>query len=452
MKKIYLLVILAIVGAGSFAQTIDILNTPGSSGNSVVGQSNYHVSESIYTNEEIGANNFITAGSAIQKIGFFVDALGAPTSMTNFSVYMKNVALATTTLATGSYSTLGYQLVYNGTLSAPVVGVVSLILAAPFTRTANSNLQVLILRTNNVLSTGYVFACAAGNTLTGIANPTALSSRRYNNTTAPVAGTTSCVATNFRPAIQLVHTFPVNASIANIDFPTISCYSSPQTVKVDILNEGTLNIAAGALTATLKVSGANTFSGTLTNSSIITPGNIGTINFTTVNFNNEGDNLDSVYISLANDPDQSRDSAVTINTTAPVLSAYPIIEDVEGTLPVFPWIQPLVGDQLWGLQVGNYTNADQTAPLVARAPGTTSYLFDAYSGASTLGFQSRLFSNCIQVPAAGTNPTLTFWMSHDNLFLTDLDSMYVSISIDKGVTWTRINGYRRPDAAATTPL
>ncbi len=452
MKKIYLLVILAIFSAGSFAQTVDILNTPGQSGSSVVGQSTYHVSESIYTNEEIGASNFTTAGTAIQKIGFFVDLLGAPTSMTNFSVYMKNVPIGVTTLATGAYSTAGYTAVFAGTFNAPTAGVANIILTAPFTRTANTNLQVLIIRANNVLSTGYVFGCAAGNTVGGVANPNALSSRRYNNTTAPASGVTSCAATNFRPAIELIHTFPVNASIIDIKVPTISCYSANQTIGVEVFNEGTLNIAAGAVTATLHVSGANTFSGTASNSAIITAGNSGIINFTGINLSNVGDHLDSAWISLASDPDQSRDTGVTAGTTAPVLSTYPIIEDAEGTLPVFPWIQQITGGQLWTLQVGDYSNADQTIPLVARAPGTTSYLFDSYSGGSSLGFQSRLFSNCIQVPAAATSPTLTFWMSHDNIFPTDLDSMYVSISTDKGVTWNRINGYRRPDATATTPV
>ncbi|MFT3909706.1 MAG: choice-of-anchor J domain-containing protein [Ferruginibacter sp.] len=452
MKKIYLLVILAIFSAGSFAQTVDILNTPGQSGSSVIGQSTYHVSESIYTNEEIGATNFTTAGTAIQKIGFFIDALGAPTSMNNFSVYMKNVPIGTTTLATGAYSTTGYTPVFAGTFNAPTAGLASIILTAPFTRTANTNLQVLIIRANNVLSTGYVAACAAGNTVGGVATPTALSSRRYNNTTAPASGVTSLTATNFRPAIELVHTFPVNASVIDIKLPTISCYSAGQTIGVEVFNEGTLNIAAGAVNATLHVSGANTFSGTATNSAIITAGNSGIINFTGINLSNVGDHLDSAWITLASDPDQSRDTGVTAGTTAPVLSTYPIIEDVEGTLPVFPWIAQITGDQLWTLQVGDYSNADQTVPLVARAPGTTSYLFDSYSGVSSLGFQSRLFSNCIQIPAAASTPTLTFWMSHDNVFPTDLDSMYVSISTDKGVTWNRINGYRRPDATATTPI
>ena len=42
-------------------------------------------------------------------------------------------------------------------------------------------------------------------------------------------------------------------------------------------------------------------------------------------------------------------------------------------------------------------------------------------------------------------------MSHDNLFDTQLDSMYVSVSADKGVTWTRLKGFQRYDPAFTTP-
>ena len=42
-------------------------------------------------------------------------------------------------------------------------------------------------------------------------------------------------------------------------------------------------------------------------------------------------------------------------------------------------------------------------------------------------------------------------MSHDTLFSNQRDSLYVCVSTDKGVTWTRLQGFSRWVATATTP-
>ncbi|MEO6489382.1 MAG: T9SS type A sorting domain-containing protein [Ferruginibacter sp.] len=449
MKKIYLLLFATIISCASFAQIVDILDTYGTSGNVVIGGSNYHVSEQIYTQEEIGPA-FLTAGSAIQRVNFVINTLGAPTTVTNFRLYMKNVPAATTTLATGVYSTAGYTQVYNGTFNATPAGLAGVTLTTPFVRTANTNLQILIERFDNVLHTGYNFDCAAGNTVGGVANPAALSCRRYNAAALPVSGTTSLTASNFRPAIELVHVFPVDASVVFIDVPSSSCYTTTQTVDVFILNEGTTNIAAGAASTTLHIRGANTFSGTKTNTAIILPGDFEAITFTGINMNNVGKNLDTAYVTLAGDGTTYYDTLATEHFTAPTLSTYPIVEDVETTLPVFPYAQAINLGQAWGIQVGPYSNLDQTVPLAPRAPGTRSYIFDSYNAPE--GFESRLYSNCIAIPTVAELPLLTFWLSHDNIFPTTLDSIYVTVSTDKGVTWTRLAGYQRPDVTATTPL
>ena len=77
----------------------------------------------------------------------------------------------------------------------------------------------------------------------------------------------------------------------------------------------------------------------------------------------------------------------------------------------------------------------QTNPLPPHG-GTKFFLFNSFTGAT--GSSSRLYSNCISLPA-GPNQ-VNFWMSHDNTttLATNLDSMYVSVSTDKGLTWTRL--------------
>jgi hypothetical protein len=42
-------------------------------------------------------------------------------------------------------------------------------------------------------------------------------------------------------------------------------------------------------------------------------------------------------------------------------------------------------------------------------------------------------------------------MSHDNTYLDALDSVYLTISTDRGQTWTRLAGYQRADATALVP-
>jgi hypothetical protein len=42
-------------------------------------------------------------------------------------------------------------------------------------------------------------------------------------------------------------------------------------------------------------------------------------------------------------------------------------------------------------------------------------------------------------------------MSHDTLFSSQKDSLYVCVSTDKGITWTRLQGFSRWDATAVIP-
>ncbi len=466
MKKVYLFLFLTVLGFGLNAQTVNIVSNPGTSGNIILGASTYHVSESIYLDSEVGSGNFLTAGSAIQQVNFFINTEGAPTAVNNFRIHMRNIPAATTSVASGVYSTAGYTLVYDGVFNATspdfIAGVT---LTTPFVRTAGSNLQVLIERLNNVTHTGNSFFASVGNET----DPLLTTSRRYNNTTLPASGVTSLTATNFRPAIQFVHTFPIDAAVVAAGVPdVVSCYDAPQTIQVEIQNQGLNNIAAGSVAVRLAVSGPNTYTSTVNNTTVLLPGETEVITYSNVNINNAGDNLVEASVTLAGDGTTYNDTAFFLATTAstlgdPVTTSYPIVEDAETTLPVFSYADLLVGDaQLWTLQTGNYTNTDQTSPLIPRAPGSTFYLFDSYSGTGSDGFISRLYSNCIKMPATlSPNPapvtTLSFWMSHDNIFSVapnDFpDSLYVNISTDKGVTWTRLlPGFRRSDATALTPV
>jgi hypothetical protein len=420
------------------------------SGNIVVGGSSYHASESIYTNDEIGNTTFTV--DAIEKINFFLQTEGLSPAISNFRIRMKNIPSTTTTFTSGTYSLTDYTTVFNGTLNATPVGLVGVTLSTPFVRTAGTNLQVLIERTDNVAHTGTVFYSALGNATDAAASST----RRFNGTALPTAGTTSLTASAFRPAIQFIHQFPIDAAVTDLSSLNVTCFDAPQTLSVELTNTGLNDIPAGAAAVTLAITGANSSTSTLPNANVIAPGASEIINFSGINLSNAGDNDEAAYVNLTGDGSTLNDTLFNVITTATTLSTYPIVEDAETTLPVFGWAGVVAGDaQLWTLQTGKYANVDQVDSLAPRQ-GETFYLFDSYSGSNSAGFVSRLFSNCITLPTPlAPNPapvtTVDFWMSRDAIFATSLDSLFLSISTDKGATWTRLAGFQRADATAAVP-
>lgn len=211
MKKILLSFFAIAFFAITKAQTVAIRSNPGFFSNFIViGDNNYHVSESIFLESEIGAGNFITAGTAINHIDFSCFSLGTgSTTVTspNFKIYLKDVPLGTSTLATGVYSTAGYTLVYSGAYSFLGTGFQGVDLTTPYTRAAGTNLEVLIERTDNVVHTGNGFDASQGNSVAG---PAALTTRRYNSAIAPVSSVTSLTESSFRQQIQLRHVVCTN--------------------------------------------------------------------------------------------------------------------------------------------------------------------------------------------------------------------------------------------------
>ena len=436
------------------AQSVAIVSNLGTSPNIVVGTNNYNVTEALYFDAEIGSGNFVTAGTAIEKLNFLIETEGTPTAIGSFNIWMKNVPATTTTLPTAAYTRTGYTQVFSGTYNATSPsGVAGVTLTTPFVRTPGTNLQILIERLDGITHTGYVFFASQGDGVSA----TPVTSRRVNRAAAPVLGTTSLTASAFRPVIELVHEFAIDAAITDIVSPSpISCYATPQTIEVALFNQGLTPIAIGAASVTLKVSGANSYQSTQNNITTLAPGATELIAFTNIPLSNAGDNDDTAYVTLAGDGTATNDSAFSATVTASTIATYPIVEDAETSLPVFSYVSTIALNQLWTLQTGNYTNADLTTPLIPRAPGTTFYMFDSYSGANSTGSESRLYSNCITLPSPlppNPNPvtTISFWMSHDNLFPTSLDSLYLSVSTDNGQNWTRLAGYQRYTATAATP-
>lgn len=462
MKHIFSVVLAILFQGILLAQTISITGpstdfTP----NVVIGSqgtppntNKYHVSEQLYTNAEIG-NSFTTVGTAITQINFYIKATGSPLSIANYKVSMRDTAASITALTTGAAPISGYTVVFDGTLDAtPIDGFVKIVLTTPYVRTSGKNLIIKIERLNGVSHPGFEFYCAKGNST----NASATTCRRSNINTVPNAST-SLATSSFRPSIQLIHTFSVDAKAKSFTLPSVSCFNNNQQIQVSLLNDGTNNITPGSASVTLNVNGVNTFTATSQNSGNILPGEFELFNFTGINLNNPGSNQIKAYVVMSGDFNQINDTISTSFITSSTTSTFPITENFEsGAGLQFIHFETLAGSRnLWEMQTGSYDNNDLAPQAINPiAPGNKFYLFNTYDYSNTLGFVSRMYSNCISLPSptATTVPVITasFSMSHDNTFLSELDSLNVSISTDRGITWTYLAGFVRPDATAAIPV
>lgn len=439
------------------AQTIQIIQNLSTSNNSIIGQSLYHVSESIYTNTEIGEGNFTS--NAINQIAFSFTQIGNPALVNSLKVWMKNVAVSNAVFSSGTYTNAGYTLVYNGSIT-PVSGSWNVIsLQTNFLRTSNSNLQVLIERLDgaqHVANVGFTNGFVA-NTSNGNNNSvSAFSSRRFNGTSLPVA-TTSLTITPFRPAIKLIHQNQVDLSVRTVTYPVTSCFSSPQSISLTIANSGNGNMPSGTSNIHFRSGGSNINNINLNLTSSIGPGDSIQFDIPAVFMNNVGIRYDTFVVSNNLDQNPINDTLISTHQTSGIINHFPFEENIENATREFQYNQNVLGDRnLWLTQTGSYTNPDQIDNLQPRSTGNNFFLFDAYGGSNSNGFTSRIFGSCISIPPVNSAfPTrdvkLSFWMSHDPSAPFVYDSLYVVVTENKGQTWQRVKGFQRWDENLDLP-
>jgi hypothetical protein len=208
---IFLVLVILSATAARSQTTVTINVNPGTSGNVPLGFTNYHVSEHIYLASEIGQN------MTIGRVNFDMTTLGSPVAYNTFNnvaIYLQTTAA--TTLSNGTYTTAGFTLVYNGSMSWVTTGFagVDLTTTFPYTQAAG-NLRLLLIRTDNTphstppTNTGApVFGCSVGNSTSNALT----TSRRYNGTAAPSPGVTTLTASTFRSSIQLVPFAPCSGT------------------------------------------------------------------------------------------------------------------------------------------------------------------------------------------------------------------------------------------------
>ena len=456
----------------SYAQDVYLNDRLSVSSNCVVGNSAYAVTEFIYTNDEIGDGYFTSPSNGIEKIGFNVAQLPlnpADAIVDSFRIYMKDVSpLQTSFPFSGAYNTTGYTLVFNGTFNPATITpdnftFYQFSLIAPYVRNYGTNLQILVERVNNVIHPGFSFFTYNGSE----DNEFAFSARVYNGTVAPVSGTTTLTQTFKRPSISLSHPVPVDVGIKEITSPASTCFNAAQSIGVVVTNYGTDPIAAGALQVTLKVGGANSYFNSQLNSITLNKGQSETINFSGVNLENPGENLDTAFTTLVGDAfgfndtlnKSHRTSEIILYTVSGSDTTLNVEENVEtGLLPSFPYVQLVDGnEQLWKVQEGEFSGFVNINPF-SGSSGNKYFLFDPVFSVTQLdplnptteNWESRLYSNCMVIPPTSSSykTYITFNMTHDGSTPSDFDdSLYVTISDDRGQSWTTVGGYGRVDVS-----
>jgi hypothetical protein len=303
MRKIYLSLLLTFISYLSIGQSVTINPAPTSTTQlNGLGSSNYHVSEYIYTDAEIGSTNFTSAGTAINQINLNMTATSDKPNQvfTNVKIYLKEVSAATTGFSAGTYSTAGYTQVFSGSFPATTVGWTGVFLNTPFVRTSGMNLQMMIERTDNVLPYTAT-APPTWQSTTGVAT----GSRRYNGTAA-LSGTTSLATSAHRVAVQFKHALANDVSVGPITgagkLPV--GYGGSQDIVITVSNAGTA--ALTNVPVTLNVTGANTFS-TSQNIASLAVGASTVVTFNTFTPTAIGNNV--VTISVPSDEDNTNNSS-----------------------------------------------------------------------------------------------------------------------------------------------
>ena len=251
--------------------------------------------------------------------------------------------------------------------------------------------------------------------------------------------------------VSILSNAALNAAIVDVITPDEGC-NAGNIVTVKLRNSGAQNISAGAATVALYTYGANTQGPlTLSNTTLLLPGDTATLNFT-CSFPVGGFNTDSVFIqSLAGDSFHADDSIVTGHIRLPAAVNAPYAEDFEGNVPGWT-VRQLAGSGNWG--TSSTVNYPDYSPAYTLNPksGNGLALFNSYSfDTATV---SRLASNCINIPAnanSGCGYIAGFYFTQDAQY-NNADSIVVRISDDGGNSFTRLGKVKRQDSSLATSL
>lgn len=278
-------------------------------------------------------------------------------------------------------------------------------------------------------------------------------------TTATSSSTTETTTIAAKPSANLVIDFTpiptpaIDAALTLIAAPTLAtCHDAPKTFRYQIKNAGTNPIAPGAAVVNLTATGANPGSYSVANTKTLAFNELDTVTISNVYLNTPGSTVLTGVVALTGDTKATNDTARRTNSTSTTLNSFPVIDS--GNLAAFNWINFYYGSNNgWRVASTSYTNSALGDSLRSHS-GKTYYYFNPVSSAALSN--SILYTQCLALPnSPGANYFCTFWMSHDSSRANSSgfgsDSLYITVSADKGATWTRLAGFDRIRAGFSVP-
>jgi hypothetical protein len=332
---------------------------------------------------------------------------------------------------------------------------------------ASVSFQVKFYETTNVIRFHYrpinTATVTSGSASVGLADVATGSGNFLSlstlTTAATNSATTETTTISAKPSANLVVDFTpiatpaIDAAIKLIAAPILpTCHSTPQTYAYQIRNAGTTAIAPGAAVVNVTATGANSATYSGSNSKTLAFNEYDTVTISTVSLDNPGATVITGIVALTGDTRATNDTARRSNSTASVLSSFPIIDS--GNLAAFNWLNFFYGSNNgWRVASTPYFNTALSDSLRPNT-GKTFYYFNPVASAALSN--SILYTQCLALPnSPGANYFCTFWMSHDssrpNSSGFGSDSLFISVSTDKGATWTRLAGFDRIRAGFNAP-
>lgn len=250
--------------------------------------------------------------------------------------------------------------------------------------------------------------------------------------------------------IEIRDYFPIDVGAKNVISPTANgCSGINETIAIGVQNYGTntLNFSITPITLNVSISGASTQSfSTVISSGILLPDSILSAVATAIaNFSAVGTHIINATATLSGDGNNGNNSfAVPTSFIVTTVSNFPYTESFETT--VSGWsIQQISGTGLW-----TYLNGTGNNPALSANSGTKMAYFNSYAN----GFSnavSRLSSTCLNFTNLNS-PKLEFYLSQDNAYQYNKDSLMVVVSTDGGLTWSQnLLALSRYNQAYATP-
>lgn len=234
--------------------------------------------------------------------------------------------------------------------------------------------------------------------------------------------------------VEIRDFFPIDIGAKNVITPAANgCSGINETITIGVKNYGTntLNFSITPMTLNVNISGASTQSfNTVISSGILLPDSIfNAVSTAIANFSAVGTHIINATATLSGDGNNGNNSfAIPTSFIVTTVSNFPYTESFETT--VSGWsIQQISGTGLW-----TYLNGTGNNPALSANSGTKMAYFNSYANGFSTAV-SRLSSTCLNFTNLNS-PKLEFYLSQDNAYQYNKDSLMVVVSTDGGSTWS----------------